>query len=198
MKTKLAKAYWTAWRWPEVYTDSVSVIWTSRVLAVALPLGLTLTTLLTGIAAYGIVAAVLVTGILVGVILLVTTHLFYEEHGRVKQYTDMDAQVRSFFLGFPQVTALPIIERRNGEWVSYGHIGKEDFLAAVADILRSVTEDEGLILALTPDPDTVEYQYATFTNPEEDHWDEGIDLCHASVENCFPITRARARTYVQD
>ena len=195
MLKKITTAFWTAWRWPEVYTNTKSILWASRTLVLGLPIALLTVTMLAGMSLYGLPAAIILTLALFVAMLIGLVRMFYCEHEIVEVYSEMDNRVKDYFLGFPEITALPIVERRNGEWISYGHVEKEEFLNAIYDIISSVTKHEDVVEMLTPDPETFEQTFGAFVNPDRDHWDEGIEVCRASKEACFPITRATAPIY---
>lgn len=189
MKDKIIKAYRTAWRWPEVYSNSASLIWTSRAIAIVVPLVLIAVTFITGVPLLGwavtsAIAVVLLLGILIS-----TVRIFYDEYSTVEEFEIKEARVKDFFHGFPSCTDIPLIEYEKDEWISYGHIDPNELLTAIRAIVFKVTEDEYLADSYLDLENSVGHLYATFRNPVEGHWDEGLDLCKASDPECFPITR---------
>jgi hypothetical protein len=187
--SKLAKAYWVAWRWPEVYSDDVWVIWTSRVIAVALPLGLIGLTLVTGVPLLGWAATGVIAAIMGLAIILTTIRLFYTEYDTVEDFDARESRVKEFFHGFPAHTDVPLTELEPGVWVAYGHIPEDDFINAIRNVVRNVTEDSDIVALYDGLEKSVGHTYAAFRNPAEAHWDEGLDLCKGTERDCFPITR---------
>lgn len=189
MKEKLIKAYWTAWRWPEVHSDSKDVIWISRVLAVAIPVFLVILTFLIGVASFGVVlSAIMAVFVGVGLIVL-TVSAFYEEYPTVEDFEAREAAIKDFFIGFPSITDVPVIEDHTDEWIAYGHIDKSTFLDAIARVIFRVTEDGDLADYFIGKEDQVEYLYARFNSPQQTHWKDGITFCSEHTKDCFPITR---------
>jgi hypothetical protein len=146
-------------------------------------------TFLTGVPLFGWI----VTGIiaaLIGVVLILTTiRTFYGEYETVESFEVRESRVKEYFHGFPAHTDVPIIENAPGEWVAYGHIDPQTFLTAIRTVILHVTEDEERAEYYLSLENQVGQLYATFRNPEEGHWDEGLDFCKPSSEHCFPITR---------
>lgn len=189
MKDKLKKAYHTVWRWPEVYSDSTAIIWTSRAIAIAIPLVLISLTFLTGVPLFGWA----VTGVIaafIGFALIATTiRTFYGEYETVESFEVRESRVKEYFHGFPAHTDVPIMENAPGEWIAYGHIDPKTFLSAISTVILHVTEDSERAEYYLGLENQVGQLYATFRNPEDGHWDEGLDFCKPSSEHCFPITR---------
>lgn len=188
---KVVKAYWTAWRWPEVYSEDKWVIWLSRIIAIVIPVSIIGLAFLTGVPLLGVAASGIIAVLMGFAIIIITTNLFYQEYPTVQSFDAKEARIKEFFHGFPAHTDVPLIELERDEWVAYGHVDPKQFTMAVAEVILYAAEDhdrakafEALSLA-----DSVGHLYATFRNPEEGHWDEGIDLCKNSTEGCFPITR---------
>jgi ABC-type uncharacterized transport system fused permease/ATPase subunit len=189
MRDKLIKAYKTAWRWPQVYTSSAAVIWTSRAIVVLIPLSLVVLTIITGIPAIGVVATGILAFAICCVLIFATVRVFYQEYETVEDFQARENRVKEFFHGFPSITSTPLIEHEKGEWIAYGHIPAEQFIADIQLILQSVTDDPEKYTIPPERVNSVGHLYASFTNPAEGHWDEGLTLCKPSFENCFPITR---------
>jgi len=189
MKDKLIKAYRTAWRWPEVYSDAPSVIWSSRAIAFLVPLALIVLTLVTGIPVYGLAATGVIAAFVGLVLILTTVKMFYAEFDTVENFESKETRIKEYFHGFPSLTDVPVIEKEPNEWIAYGHVEPQAFICAIQTVLRGVTEDEALIEAYAGLEGSVGHLYAAFVNPEEGHWSEGIELCKLTTENCFPITR---------
>ena len=189
MKHKLIKAYTAAWMWPEVYTDAPSLIWTSRAIAVLVPLSLIGLTIVTGVPLFGVAATGVLAALLTFVIILTTVNIFYPEHDTVEDFKSREARIKEFFHGFPSITSVPLIELEKDEWVAYGHVPPEEFITAIREVLDSVTDDPSKSLDLVLLTESVGHLYAAFKNPEESHWGDGLELCKPSAENCFPITR---------
>lgn len=188
-KLKLKKAYWVAWKWPEVYSDDTWVIWLSRMIAIAMPAGLVALTLLTGIPLLGWAATGVLAAFLVLAIILLTVRLFYQEYPTVEEFEAQGARVKQFFHGFPAITNIPMIELEPDEWVAYGHVDPVEFVSAVQLIIHTATGDYDKAHISATMVDSVGHLHATFRNPAEGHWDEGIDLCKHTTEGSFPITR---------
>lgn len=189
MKDKIVKTYATVWRWPEVYTSDRLIIWASRIIAIAVPLALVGLTVLTGVplfgwAATGVAALVLVVGII-----MITIRMFYTEHKAVEDFQTREARIKSFFHGFPAITNVPLIEYEKNEWISYGHVDPKEFLDAISTVVYKASEDPELADTYLGREGSVGHLYASFRNPAEGHWDEGLDFCKPSSEDCFPITR---------
>lgn len=189
MKDKFIKAYHTVWRWPEVYSDSSAVIWTSRAIAIAIPLVLIVLTFLTGVPLFGWIVSGAIAAVIVAALIYATIRSFYDEYETVESFEVRENRVKEFFHGFPAHTDVPIMENAPGEWIAYGHIPPRDFLAAISTIILHVTEDEERAEYYLGLENQVGQLYATFRNPQEGHWDEGLDYCKPSSEHCFPITR---------
>lgn len=188
---KVAKAYWTAWRWPEVYSDDKWVIWLSRIIAIAIPAGLIALAFLTGLPLLGFAVSGIVASLFGLGIIVVTIKLFYQEYPTVEDFDAREARVKEFFHGFPSITAVPLIEHEQGEWVAYGHVPPEEFISAIQLIILTVTDDPEQAIVSADLVNSVGHLYATFSNPKEGHWDEGLDLCKHTAENAFPITRVK-------
>lgn len=188
-ENRVVKAYTAAWKWPEVYTTSPAIIWTSRAIAVLVPLSLVGLVVITGVPLFGLAATGVSAAMLVLIIILMTVHIFYQEYDTVEDFQSREARIKEFFHGFPSITDVPLIEHEKGEWIAYGHIPPDIFLDAIEEVIYEVTgslDDYGPYYKLE---DSVGHLYATFKNPQEGHWSEGITLCKNSAENCFPITR---------
>lgn len=189
MKDKIIKSYRAAWKWPEVYTRDPLLIWASRCIVFLIPAALVVITIVTGVPLYGWIA----TGLFVLLVILgligITINLFYPEYDAVKDFQTREERIKQFFHGFPQHTDIPLIEYETNEWISYGHVAPKDFLDAIGTVIYKVTEDPELADDYLGLEDSVGHLYATFRNPAEGHWDEGLDLCKPSAEDCFPITR---------
>lgn len=188
-ENRVVKAYTAAWRWPEVYTTSPSLIWTSRAIAVAVPLSLVALVIITGVPLFGLAATGVSAAMLVLIIILMTVHIFYQEYETVEDFQSRELRIKEFFHGFPSITDVPLIEHEPGEWIAFGHIPPAEFLDAIEDVIHEVTgslEGYGPYFLLD---ESVGHLYATFKNPNEGHWGEGIQLCKPTAENCFPITR---------
>lgn len=188
-KNKLAQAYWVAWRWPEVYSDDKWVIWVSRALAFLIPASLIALTIFTGVPLLGWAATGVIAALMGFIIILVTVKMFYQEYPTVQVFEAQEARVKEFFHGFPAHTDVPLIELEPGVWVAYGHIPEAQFVEAIRTVVRNVTEDEKIVALYDDLEKSVGHLYATFRNPAEGHWDEGLELCRHSAEECFPITR---------
>ena len=189
MKDKILKAYRTAWRWPEVYTDARSVIWTSRAIAFLVPLGLIALTIITGVPLFGWAATGFIAGFIGFVLILVTVNMFYEEFDTVENFQSRESRIREFFTGFPAITDIPLIENEPNEWVAYGHVNPPEFVNAIQKVILTVTEESDRTIPYTGMEESVGHLYAVFVNPAEGHWSEGIELCNKTTEDCFPITR---------
>ena len=189
MKDKLIKAYQTAWRWPEVYSNDPAVIWVSRAIVFAVPLALIALTVVTGVPVYGWAATGFITALATIGLVIFTVKMFYHEYDSVQNFTTREERIKSFFHGFPAHTEVPLIEYETDEWISYGHVPPKDFLTAIQTVVYAVTEDGALADSYLGLEDSVGHLYATFTNPAEGHWDEGLTFCKHSAEDCFPITR---------
>lgn len=188
-ENRVVKAYTAAWRWPEVYTTSPSLIWTSRAIAVLVPLSLVAVVIITGTPLVGLAATGVSAALLVLIIILMTVHIFYQEYETVEDFQSRELRIKEFFHGFPSITSVPIIENGPGEWVAYGHIPPAEFLDAIEDVIREVTGSLDGFGPYFQLEESVGHLYATFKNPDEDHWGDGISLCKSTAENCFPITR---------
>lgn len=189
MKDKIIKSYATVWRWPEVYTRDPIIIWVSRSIAIVVPIGLLLLTILTGVPIYGWAATSFIALFVLAGVVLTTVRLFYPEYSSVKDFQTRESRIKQFFHGFPAYTTIPIIEYEKDEWISYGHVDPKEFLDAIQTVIYKGTEDAALADSYLNLESSVGHLYATFRNPKEGHWDEGLDLCKASAEDCFPITR---------
>jgi hypothetical protein len=189
MKEKLIKTYRTAWRWPEVYSNSSAVIWTSRAIAFLVPLALIGLTVVTGVPIYGWAATGFVAAFIGFVMIMSTVYMFYDEFDSVEDFETREARIKEYFNGFPAHTDLRLIEHEPNEWIAYGHVQPQEFISAIQTVLAAVTEDKALIDAYGGLQESVGHLYATFVNPEEGHWGEGLELCKHTVEDCFPITR---------
>lgn len=186
---KVVKAYWTAWRWPEVYSDDRWVIWMSRIIAIAIPLGLIGLAFLTGLPLLGFALSGIVASLFGLGLIAITIKLFYHEYPTVEKFDEQEARVKQFFHGFPAITDIPLIELDPGVWVAYGHVNEDEFVRAIQSVVLAVTDDPLELVPLMHIETSVGHLYATFKNPAEGHWDEGLDLCKHTTENCFPITR---------
>ena len=189
MKDKILKAYRTAWRWPEVYSDAPSVIWTSRAIAFLVPLGLIALTIITGVPLFGWAATGFIAVFIAFVLILMTVRMFYEEYDTVENFQSRESRIKDFFTGFPVITQLPIIENGPDEWVAYGHVPPQEFVETIQNIVMTVTEDTEAASQYLELENSVGHLYANFVNPAEGHWSEGIELCTKTTEDCFPITR---------
>lgn len=188
-ENRIVKAYTAAWKWPEVYTTSPSLIWTSRAIAVLVPLALVALVIITGIPWFGLAATGVSAALLVLIIILMTVHIFYQEYEIVEDFQSRELRIKEFFHGFPSITDVPLIEHEKGEWIAYGHIPPEIFLDAIEEVIHEVTGSPESFKPYLSLEGSVGHLYATFKNPEEGHWGEGINLCKSTAENCFPITR---------
>lgn len=186
---KIVKAYRTAWKWPEVYSDDQWVIWMSRIIAIVIPLGLIGLSFLSGLPLLGFALSGILASLFGFGIIAVTIKLFYHEYPAVEKFEEQEARVKQFFHGFPAITDVPLIELEPGVWVAYGHINEVEFVQAIRMVILAVTENPEEIFPLENIENSVGHLYATFKNPAEGHWDEGLDLCKHTTENCFPITR---------
>jgi hypothetical protein len=189
MKEKLLKAYWTAWRWPEVYSESKDVLWISRLLAVGIPLSLVILTFATGISVFGWTFSLILAAFVGVALICLTISNFYEEYPTVEDFEAREARIKEFFIGFPSITDIPVIENDPDEWIAFGHIPKTTFLDAICLILYKVTDDGALADSYLAKEDQVEHTYACFKNPREGHWSEGLDFCKIHTKDCFPVTR---------
>ena len=187
MRDKLAKAYHTAWRWPEVYSEDTVVIWLSRFLAVVLPLSLIALAFITVLHQIGLAASIILTAVLAAVIVMLTVRLFYTEYPAVASLEEMESRRSEFFHGFPQYTSVPLIEAEPGVWVAYGHLPPEEFVSAIRSVVAGVTDDQDIIALYEDSEKSVGHLYATFTDKSD--WDDGITLAKPSDEGSFPITR---------
>jgi hypothetical protein len=186
---KIVKAYWTAWRWPEVYSDDRWVIWMSRIIAIVIPLGLIGLAFLSGLPLLGLALSGILASVFGFTIIAVTIKLFYQEYPAVEKFDEHEARVKQFFHGFPAITDVPLIELEPGVWVAYGHVEETQFATAIRSVILAVTENPEEVFPFENIEKSVGHLYATFKNPAEGHWDEGLDLCKHTTENCFPITR---------
>jgi ABC-type uncharacterized transport system fused permease/ATPase subunit len=188
---KVVKAYWTAWRWPEVYSEDKWVIRLSRLIAIVIPISIVALAFLTGVPLLGLAAAGFVSAVMALGIILITINLFYQEYPTVENFDAQEARIKEFFHGFPKITTVPLIELEKDEWVAYGHVDPKDFTIAITQVILYAAEDHDRSKAFDPMGlnDSVGHLYATFKNPEEGHWEEGINLCKNTTENSFPITR---------
>jgi hypothetical protein len=189
MKHKIFKAYRTAWRWPEVYSNSPAVIWTSRAFAFLVPLGLVVLTIITGVPLFGWAAAGFIAVTFGLGYILLTVKFFYEEFDNVEDFESREARTKEYFHGFPGITDVPVIENEPDEWVAYGHVEPQEFITAIQTIIREVTDDEALVDYYRGLEDSVGHLYARFVNPAEGHWSEGIEVCKQTTHGCFPVTR---------
>jgi hypothetical protein len=189
LKDKIIKAYRTAWRWPEVYSNSSAVIWTSRAIAFLVPLALVGLTLVMGVPIFGWAATGFIAGFIGFAMIVTTVRMFYDEFDSVENFETQEARIKEYFNGFPAYTAIPIIEHEPDEWIAYGHVEPQEFISAIQTVLGAVTEDHGLIEAYGGLQESVGHLYATFANPAEGHWGEGLEMCKPTAEHCFPITR---------
>lgn len=189
MKDKIRKAYWVAWKWPEVYSDDQWVIWVSRVIAILMPAGLVGLTILTGVPAVGWVVTSGIIVILASAIVYTMVRLFYNEYHTVEDFDNREAQIKEFFHGFPTITSSPLIEHDPKEWIAYGHLDPEEFVSAIQLVILTATDDPEQAYMSGNVVSTVGHLHARFRNPEEGHWGEGLDLCKPTAENSFPITR---------
>lgn len=189
MKERLTKAYRTAWKWPEVYSNSPSVIWMSRAFAFLVPLALIVLTVVTGIPLFGWAATGFIAAFIGLAMILLTVRLFYEEFDSVEDFESREAQIKEYFHGFPSITDVPVIENEPDEWVAYGHVEPQEFICAVKTIIREVTDDEALVDGYRGLETSVGHLYARFVNPKEGHWSEGIEICKPTGEGCFAVTR---------
>jgi hypothetical protein len=183
------KTYATVWRWPEVYTSDPLVIWASRIIAIGIPVALVLLTIITGIPLLGWVATGVVALFLITGIILATVKMFYTEYETVESFQTREARIKQFFHGFPTLTDIPLIEYEKDEWISYGHVPPKEFLDAISTVVYKASEDAERADSYLGLEDSVGHLHATFRDPREGHWDEGLDLCKASEEGSFPITR---------
>ena len=189
MKEKLLKAYRTAWRWPEVYSESKDVLWISRAIAVGIPLSVVLLTFFSGISIFGWTFSLILAAFVGMGLIFLTVANFYEEYPTVEDFEAREARIKDFFIGFPSITDIPVIENDPDEWIAYGHIPKTTFLDAISKILYKVTEDGELADSFLGKEDQVEHTHAHFKNPKEGHWSEGLDFCKEYTKDCFPVTR---------
>lgn len=189
MKTKLIKAYRTAWRWPEIYQESPSVVWSSRAITIVVPLSAIGLTLIIGVPVFGWVISALVAFFIGLVLIFVTVNLFYSEYDTVEDKETRENHIKDYFHGFPAHTDIPLIEAEPGEWIAYGHVPPQEFVEAIQTVVLHVTEDQALADEYAALEGSVGHLYACFKNPRERHWGEGLTLCKPSEANCFPITR---------
>lgn len=187
--TRVVKAYTAAWKWPEVYTTSPSLIWTSRAIAVAVPLSLVALTIITGVPLFGLAATGFMASLLVLIIILMTVQIFYKEYPTVEDFQSRENRIKEFFHGFPSITPVPLIEHEPGEWIAYGHIPPEEFTTAIREVLDVVMNNPPKSQQLDSLTGSVGHLYASFKNPSESNWSDGLTLCKPTAENCFPITR---------
>jgi len=188
-ENRVVKAYTAAWKWPEVYTTSPSLIWTSRAIAVLVPVSLVVVTFLTALPIFGLGTSALFSAFLILIIMVVTVQLFYQEFVTVEDFQSRERRIKEFFHGFPSITDVPLIEHEKGEWIAYGHLDPVEFLDAIEEVILEVTGDMEGYGPYIDLENSVGHLYATFQNPEEGHWGEGINFCKSTAENCFPITR---------
>lgn len=191
MKDKLKKAYRVAWRWPEVYSEDVWVIWLSRLIAIVIPASLVALTFLTSVPMLGLIGSLVISAIMLAAIVTVTVKLFYTEYPTVEHFQSRETRIREFFHGFPAVTDVPLMELEPDVWVAYGHVDEDDFMRAIRKVVRSVTEDEEIASRFDSLENSVGHLHARFENPSEAHWQDGIELCKRSSEGSFPITRVK-------
>lgn len=186
---KLHRAYVAAWHWPQVYSDSPAVIWTSRAIAFLVPLALIVLTVLTGVPLFGWAATGFTAAFIGFVMILMTVKMFYAEYESVEDFQSREMKVKEYFHGFPALTDVPVIENEPDEWIAYGHVEPLLFISAIQTVIRGVTDDETLVEAYSGLEESVGHGYASFVNPKEGHWGEGIELCKQTATDCFPITR---------
>lgn len=189
MKDKVSKAYWVAWKWPEVYTDDPWVLWMSRAIAILMPAGLIALTILTGVPLVGWQWTTVIICVMTFAIIFAMIRLFYDEYHTVEDFDTREARIKDFFHGFPAYTDVPLTELEPGVWVAYGHVAEDEFIKAIRTVVRNVTEDETIVATFNDLEKSVGHTYATFHNPTEGHWDEGLELCKHTAAKCFPITR---------
>lgn len=189
MKTKLIKAYSTAWRWPEVYSEAPSIVWASRAIAIVLPLVIIVLTFTSGVPLFGWTTTAIIAG-LIGIALIITTvRMFYTEYEDIEDFEVREKRIKEFFHGFPAHTSVPLIEYEPGEWVAYGHVPPHEFIEAIQTVVLHVTGAEVIADRFAFLEGSVGHLYACFKNPEEAHWSDGLNLCKPSEAESFPITR---------
>ena len=191
MQDKISKAYWVAWKWPEVYTEDPWVLWMSRAIAILMPASLVALTILTGVPAVGWAWTSVIITVMVSALVYLMIKLFYPELHTVEDFDAREARIKDFFHGFPSITSVPLIENEPGEWVAYGHVDPSEFVSAIQLIILTVTEDPEQALVSANLVKSVGHLYATFQNPTEGHWDEGLDLVRYTAKDAFPITRVQ-------
>lgn len=187
MKDKFVKAYRVAWQWPELYSNSLIIIWLSRAIVFLLPAGLVALTLITGAPLYGTVVALILSALMGLSMAYATVRMFYKEYDTVEESTTRDTLINEFFHGFPSYTSVPLIEYEPHVWVAYTHVGHAEMRSAVMAVILAAGApspvEEGY-----PNYESVQ-TYARFVNPEDGHWSEGIEICKPSAHGAFPITR---------
>lgn len=189
LTASIRKTYKTAWKWPQMYSDDPWVVWSSRIIAIVIPLSIVGLAFITSVPLFGVTAAIAISAIIAAGIVVSTVKLFYSEYPTVESFEAREARIKAFFHGFPSITDVPVIEHEPGVWVAYGHIDEHSFMTAVRSVVSTVTEDEKVVALYDGLESSVGHLYASFSNPREGHWDEGLDLCKPSAEDCFPITR---------
>jgi hypothetical protein len=189
MKTKLIKAYSTAWRWPQVYSESPSVVWASRSIAVVFPLIIVVLTFITGVSVLGTPLALLVAVFAGITLMVVTVRLFHTEYDEIEDYETRENRIKEYFHGFPAHTDIPLIEYETNEWIAYGHVDPKTFIEAIQTIILHVTDDQSLADQYAQLDTSVGHLYACFKDPREKHWHDGLNLCKPSERDSFPITR---------
>jgi hypothetical protein len=172
-----------------VYTTAPSLIWVSRVIAFLVPLSLVVLVFITFIPWVGLTGALAFSILLAIVIIVATVQIFYQEYDSVEDFQTREQRIKEFFHGFPYLTDVPLIENEPGEWIAFGHIPPDQFIEAIRTVLDDVMNHPPVSQHLVTLTDSVGHLYATFKNPEEDHWSEGITLCKHTAVDCFPITR---------
>lgn len=189
MKTKLVKAYRTAWRWPEIYQEPPSVVWSSRAITVVVPLVIVVLTFLVGVPLFGWAITTLLAAFISVILIIITVGLFYREYDTVEDHETRENRIQEYFHGFPAHTDVPLIESEPGDWIAYGHVDPHEFIEAIRTVILHVTEDQALADTYSPLEGSVGHLYATFKHSDEKHWSDGLNFCKPSEADCFPITR---------
>lgn len=87
-----------------------------------------------------------------------------------------------------EVTTLPVFDGEDGELFGWGHIDKQELLAALPAIAKYYELSDGEYDGFTEDD--ISYQYATTKRKETDgeFW---FLFCDSDTEGAFPITILR-------
>lgn len=185
MYKRLARAYKTAWRWPEVIHESKTVIYLSRALTIGLPILCIASTIASGIIHSTILWPIFFCLVIIGAFVASTVLIFQDEYTIVEEYEKIEKRIANQFCGFPQYTKLPMYQDSEGEWFAYGHIPPHKFVSEICKIVYGVSEDETMSDKYLEREDEVIHTYASY----EDDYGETLRLCIREDEGAFPITK---------